>query len=84
MPGMDGHEFIQEVRRRMPKRHLNAIAMSGYGRAVDVERAKDAGFDAHIPKPASIDQLKVVVARLFRVGLPTSGSAAESEPIGSP
>jgi two-component system CheB/CheR fusion protein len=65
MPGMDGHAFIGEVRRRMPDRTLRAIAMSGYGRAADVARALQAGFDAHIPKPVSVSQLKAVIARLI-------------------
>lgn len=65
MPGMDGHAFISEVRRRMPDQALKAIAMSGYGRAVDVARALEAGFDAHIPKPASVSQLKATIAQLI-------------------
>ncbi|MDB5829949.1 MAG: signal transduction histidine kinase with CheB and CheR [Variovorax sp.] len=65
MPGMDGHAFISEVRRRMPDQTLRAVAMSGYGRAVDVTRALEAGFNAHIPKPASVSQLKAVIAQLI-------------------
>jgi len=65
MPGMDGHAFISEVRRRMPDRTLRAIAMSGYGRATDVARALKAGFDAHVPKPVSVSQLKAVIAQLI-------------------
>ena len=28
------------------------VALTGYGRAIDVQAAKDAGFDAHVTKPA--------------------------------
>ncbi|MDB5828563.1 MAG: signal transduction histidine kinase with CheB and CheR, partial [Variovorax sp.] len=62
MPDMDGCELIAEVRRRYPARKLTAVAMSGYGRLVDAVRAKAAGFDIHVPKPTSVEQLKVALA----------------------
>ena len=64
MPGMDGFELIAEVRRHEPTRELRAIAMSGFGRRVDARRALEAGFDAHVPKPASIDELKAAIGAL--------------------
>lgn len=35
----------------------NAIAMTGYGQAVDRQNALKAGFDAHIVKPASAEKI---------------------------
>ncbi|MDH6165475.1 PAS domain S-box-containing protein [Variovorax boronicumulans] len=64
MPEMDGFELIGEVRRNEVTRELRAIAMSGYGRRTDARRALEAGFDAHLPKPASIEELKSAIARL--------------------
>ena len=64
MPGMDGYALIAQVRLDRSLQRLRAIAMSGYGRAVDVLKAKAAGFDAHVPKPASIGDLKSALARL--------------------
>ncbi len=64
MPEMDGFELIGEVRRNEATRELRAIAMSGYGRRTDARRALEAGFDAHLPKPASIEELKSAIARL--------------------
>ncbi|WP_353506566.1 MULTISPECIES: CheR family methyltransferase [unclassified Variovorax] len=64
MPGMDGFELIAEVRRLEHTRELRAIAMSGFGRRVDARRALEAGFDAHVPKPASIDELKAAIGAL--------------------
>jgi two-component system CheB/CheR fusion protein len=64
MPEMDGFELIREVRRMEAARDLPSIAMSGYGRRVDARRALEAGFDAHLPKPASIDELKAAIGRL--------------------
>ncbi|WP_218509643.1 chemotaxis protein CheB [Variovorax sp. dw_308] len=64
MPGMDGYELIAEVRRRPASADIPAIAMSGYGRRADARRALNAGFNAHVPKPASVEELKAVLGRL--------------------
>jgi len=40
---------------------LRVIAVSGYGDAVARERAKDAGFDDYLVKPAGFeDMLRVI------------------------
>ncbi|WP_374710876.1 response regulator [Variovorax paradoxus] len=64
MPEMDGYQFIAEVRRRPATRELPSIAMSGFGRRADARRALEAGFNAHLPKPASLDELKAAIGRL--------------------
>jgi two-component system CheB/CheR fusion protein len=64
MPEMDGFQFIAEVRRRSATRMLRAIAMSGFGRRADARRALEAGFNAHLPKPASIEELKAAIGKL--------------------
>ena len=64
MPEMDGYQFIAEVRRRPETRELRSIAMSGFGRRADARRALEAGFNAHLPKPASIDELKAAIGKL--------------------
>ena len=53
-----------EVRRRPRTRDLRAIAMSGFGRRADARRALEAGFNAHVPKPAAVDDLKAVIGKL--------------------
>lgn len=62
MPGMDGYAFIKQVRRDWPALSLKSIALSGYGRAVDKLNAKQAGFDAHLSKPASMEDLSKILA----------------------
>ena len=63
MPEMDGYELIREIRRRTSTAELYAIAMSGFGRRTDARKAFDAGFDAHVPKPATIEELRSAMAR---------------------
>jgi two-component system CheB/CheR fusion protein len=64
MPEMDGYQFISQVRRQPLTQGLPAIAMSGFGRRVDARKALNAGFNAHVPKPASVEEIKAALARL--------------------
>jgi two-component system CheB/CheR fusion protein len=64
MEDMDGYELIREVRKRPELKPLQAIALSGFGRAVDVNRALRSGFNAHLAKPASIAHICQTIAQL--------------------
>ncbi len=64
MDGMDGYELIQKIRKRPALRGLRAIALSGYGRQVDVNRALRSGFDAHLAKPATVAHICQTIAQL--------------------
>jgi signal transduction histidine kinase len=57
LPEMDGYEVARELRRELSKDKLRLIAMTGYGQATDRAHALEAGFDAHIVKPASADKI---------------------------
>jgi CheY-like chemotaxis protein len=37
------------------------VALTGYGRDDDVQRAREAGFDEHLLKPATLEQLRATV-----------------------
>lgn len=64
MPEMDGYQLIAELRHQPSTRDLHAIAMSGFGRRADARRVLEAGFNAHVPKPAAVDDLKAAIAKL--------------------
>jgi len=57
MPDMDGHMFIEQLRKQEKYAKLPAIAVSGMGRPQDIERAREAGFSAHLSKPVSLSLL---------------------------
>ena len=57
MPDVTGLDLIRELRRDPHTASLVAIAMSGFGRREDAERSRAAGFDAHLPKPLSMEAL---------------------------
>lgn len=65
MPGMDGYEFLREVRRMHPARELPAAALTAFARAEDRKRALLAGFQTHIAKPVDPAELVAVVASLI-------------------
>lgn len=57
LPDMDGYEVARVIRRRSTTYQPRLIAMTGYGQASDRAAAFEAGFDAHIVKPASADKI---------------------------
>lgn len=62
LPGIDGFSIAREVRARHPKRPWLA-ALSGYGREQDKERARVAGFDQHLTKPISWNDIAVILSQ---------------------
>jgi two-component system CheB/CheR fusion protein len=64
MPEMDGYQLLRELRQLPDMDSVPAVALTGYGRAADVERAHEEGFAAHLTKPIDIDQLLRIVRRL--------------------
>lgn len=73
MPGMDGYALVAAVRKLPPYEKLAAIALTGLGRNCDVERAHNAGFDAHLVKPFRFEQL---LATLEQLGVTRAPGAA--------
>ena len=67
MPHQDGYWLIQQVRaHESPSiRRLPAIALTAFAGEVDGRQAMDAGFDAHVPKPATHDSLVEAVRQVL-------------------
>jgi PAS domain S-box-containing protein len=59
MPGMDGYEVARRLRRQHPD--LRLVALTGYGLDEDRRRARAAGFDFFIVKPADPETLEAVL-----------------------
>lgn len=66
MPGMDGFEFLKRLRELPGKKDLPAIALTGFGRPEDVQRARREGFYAHLTKPFDIQALASLLQKLPR------------------
>jgi CheY-like chemotaxis protein len=59
MAHMDGYEFIQAVWNLAPHngRDTPAMAVTAFDRPQDLARAFNAGFQAHLSKPVSLNML---------------------------
>lgn len=60
LPGMDGHQVAREIRRHAEFEGVLLVALTGYGQEEDRKNSRAAGFDVHLVKPTSLDQLKSV------------------------
>jgi signal transduction histidine kinase/CheY-like chemotaxis protein len=63
MPGMDGYELAQEIRRRPEWNDIRLVAVTGYGQESDKKAAKEAGFNDHLVKPISTTNLEGLLCR---------------------
>jgi CheY-like chemotaxis protein len=59
LPDLDGYEVARKLRQDV--RSARLIALSGYGQPEDKERATQAGFQAHITKPAPLSDLAALL-----------------------
>jgi len=63
LPDGTGMDLIRKVRET---RQTPAIALTGFGMQEDVERAQNAGFDAHLTKPVNLQKLEATMWRLLQ------------------
>lgn len=63
LPGMNGYELATRLRQLPETAGALMIAVTGYGQEVERQRAFDAGFDAHLIKPAEPVKLTELIAR---------------------
>jgi PAS domain S-box-containing protein len=61
LPVMDGYELARRLRSQLGAVWL--IAVTGYGQPADRDRARHAGFDAHLVKPVHLDALHAALGR---------------------
>ncbi len=64
MPGMDGFELLNRLRKLPSGRDVPVLALTGFGRAEDVERAKSEGFFSHITKPVDVSAIVAMLQKL--------------------
>lgn len=64
LPDMDGYEVARRIRALDMAPAPRLIALTGYGQPADIALAHAAGFDAHLLKPASFDDVLGAIVRL--------------------
>jgi two-component system, chemotaxis family, CheB/CheR fusion protein len=64
LPQMDGYEIARRLRADPAAKRAHLIALTGYGQEHDRERAREAGFGAHLVKPADIEAVNQILASM--------------------
>jgi PAS domain S-box-containing protein len=62
MPEMDGYEVAKRIRAQKAMAGTRLVAVTGWGQERDRQHSLDAGFNDHLTKPASMEDLKRVMA----------------------
>ena len=70
MPGMDGYEATRAIRLsgKPDAADIPIIALTANAFAEDAKAARDAGMNAHLPKPLDFEKLKNILARIKQHG----------------
>lgn len=58
---MSGYEVAQRIRANPQLAGVVLIALTGYGARDDLKAAQQAGFDDHLTKPATGDDLERIL-----------------------
>ncbi|MGA2256585.1 MAG: response regulator [Thermoguttaceae bacterium] len=70
LPDGSGHDVMRGLRERGHK--FPGIALSGYGQEEDIRRSREAGFAAHLTKPASREAVVAAVVSVTAAGVSTA------------
>jgi PAS domain S-box-containing protein len=93
MPGMDGFEFIRHLRAITKPSEaaptgsasigVPVIALTGFGRAEDLERAAAEGFFSHVTKPIDIEVL-IETLRQLPMNNSSQGKSRDTRSVSAP
>ena len=64
MPEMDGFEFLRRLRALPGKMDVPVLALTGFGRPEDLERAEAEGFFSHLTKPLDVNALVEILSKI--------------------
>jgi PAS domain S-box-containing protein len=62
LPGIDGYDVARALRRDPVVASAMLVALTGYAQPEDRQRAREAGFDAHLAKPPDLTALRRLLA----------------------
>jgi signal transduction histidine kinase/ActR/RegA family two-component response regulator len=75
MPEIDGYAVARRVRRHPSCSGILLIALTGWGQEEDRRRSYEAGFDHHLVKPASLEELERVLREALTANAPPSAAS---------
>ena len=62
LPGLNGYEVCQRIRRGPWGKAMTIVALTGWGQEEDRRRSTEAGFDTHLVKPVDPPSLMQLLA----------------------
>jgi signal transduction histidine kinase/ActR/RegA family two-component response regulator len=71
LPDSNGYEVAKKLRSEFAQR-VYLVALTGYGQEEDLRAALDAGFDAHLVKPADVRALTELLSRVATASQPVA------------
>ena len=66
LPGMDGYELAQVLRKTPALKNTPLVAVTGYANSEDRERSRQAGFDYHLAKPVELESVLKLLTKFAR------------------
>jgi CheY-like chemotaxis protein len=70
MPRMNGHEAARHIRQAPWGRDIALVALTGWGNARDREESRAAGFDHHLVKPGSFEEIETIIGQAVQANSP--------------
>ena len=64
MPGLSGYEVASAIRADARYAAVRLVALTGWGGESDRERTAQAGFDAHLTKPTTVEAIEHVLRQI--------------------
>jgi len=65
LPGMDGYEVCQEIRREKEFNHIRIVFLSAMARSIDIAKGMGLAADDYITKPFATDFVMTKIKELL-------------------
>ncbi len=62
---MDGYQVLKKLRANPETEHIPVIAVTAGAMQEDIDRGREAGFDAYVTKPINIQKLLKMMQNLL-------------------
>jgi two-component system CheB/CheR fusion protein len=79
LPVMDGYQVARQIREHRELDGVMLVALTGYGSQADITAAQEAGFDAHLVKPAGLVQIERVLSSRAHAAARPGGAGAHHD-----
>ncbi|WP_040480857.1 ATP-binding protein [Vreelandella boliviensis] len=66
LPGMNGYQALEAMRRDPLLQALPVVALSANAMPGDIKRGLEAGFNAYLTKPLELDKLEATIAQFIQ------------------